>query len=306
MYSGQLDYEGFSRAVYNENPAITGKYDLQAAIDKFVPTFAVDIVNTPAPAPRAQPVATRQGENMLLTHPVQTVVDATSTPEVRRAQPEVRRALPVNATPAITSPEVASETIDQDVALSAPTPVQTTARSNFVVSVLRAYNKHDYLALSRYLVPGQVNYFGHRDASLSFIRNDMTNDARTYAAVNCTYYPDTLTHEVSNLAYDRWCRCFLNSVGGAHLQCLRHSLRILVRIDFHNFAPAHFDDVDAVVFVARTVRKRIGVGPPNDNGGVVRPAFYPDVADGQLHVRSQPGQSSKPAAQGLSVMALAT
>jgi len=77
---------------------------------------------------------------MLLTHPVQTVVDATSTPEVRRAQPEVRRALPVSATPAITSPEVASETIGQDVALSAPTPVQTTARSNFVVSVLRAYN----------------------------------------------------------------------------------------------------------------------------------------------------------------------
>ena len=55
---------------------------------------------------------------------------------------------------------------------------------------MRAYNNHDYLALSPYLVPGHVNYFGHRYASPSFIRNDMTNDARTYAAVNCTYYPD--------------------------------------------------------------------------------------------------------------------
>ena len=44
---------------------------------------------------------------------IQTVVDATSTLEVPRAQPEVRRVLPVNATPAITSSEVASETIGQ-------------------------------------------------------------------------------------------------------------------------------------------------------------------------------------------------
>jgi len=73
-----------------------------------------------------------------------------------------------------------------------------------VASVLRAYNDHDYLALSPYLVPGHVNYFGHRYASPSFIRNDMTNDARTYAAVNCTYYPDTFTHEVSNEYSPHW------------------------------------------------------------------------------------------------------
>jgi hypothetical protein len=101
-------------------------------------------------------------------------------------------------------PEQSPVVKNADVVLSAPTPVQTTARSNFVVSVLQAYNKHDYLALSPYLVPGHVNYFGHRDASPSFIRNDMTNDARTYAAVNCTYYPDTLTHEVSNEYSPHW------------------------------------------------------------------------------------------------------
>jgi hypothetical protein len=73
-----------------------------------------------------------------------------------------------------------------------------------VVSVLRAYNNHDYLALSPYLVPGHVNYFGHRYASPSFIRNDMNNDARSYAAVNYTYYPDTFTHEVSNEYSPHW------------------------------------------------------------------------------------------------------
>jgi hypothetical protein len=85
-----------------------------------------------------------------------------------------------------------------------PTPVQAAVPSDFVMSVLRAYNNHNYLALSPYLVPGHVNYFGHRDASPSFIRNDMTNDARTYAAVNCTFYPDTFTHEVSNEYSPHW------------------------------------------------------------------------------------------------------
>jgi len=32
----------------------------------------------------------------------------------------------------------------------------------------------------------------------------MNNDARSYAAVNYTYYPDTFTHEVSNEYSPHW------------------------------------------------------------------------------------------------------
>jgi hypothetical protein len=58
--------------------------------------------------------------------------------------------------------------------------------------------------------------------------------------------------------------------------------------------------------VARAVRKRIRIRPPHNDRGIVRQPFYPDIAHGELHVRSQPGQAREPPAQRFAVMALST
>jgi hypothetical protein len=61
--------------------------------------------------------------------------------------------------------------VTQEVPAPRATSVQDPA--NFVMSVLRNYNNHDYLALAPYLVSGHLNYFGHREATDAFIRHDM-------------------------------------------------------------------------------------------------------------------------------------
>jgi len=53
--------------------------------------------------------------------------------------------------------------VTQEVPAPRATSVQDPA--NFVMSVLRNYNNHDYLALAPYLVSGHLNYFGHREAT---------------------------------------------------------------------------------------------------------------------------------------------
>src|SRR5260221_134848 len=155
---------------------------------------------TPPPTPPASadnpPAASatpgQPGANIPPGSPVQIVINNNAT---------VQAPPPAPGSHAETSPS--PQVVYVPVSTPLP-PVQATASSDFVVSVLRTYNNHDYLALSPYLVPGHVNYFGHRYASPSFIRNDMTNDARTYTAVNCTYYPDTFTHDESNDDSPHW------------------------------------------------------------------------------------------------------
>ena len=163
----------------------------QSATPTPPPTPAVSADNRQA----ASATPGQPGVNIPPGSPVQIVINNNATvqaPPAAAPQPEATPAPQVVYVPVSTPPP------------PAPTPVQATASSDFVASVLRAYNDHDYLALSPYLVPGHVNCLGHRYASPSFIRSDMTNDARTYAVVNCTYYPDTFTHEVSNEYSPHW------------------------------------------------------------------------------------------------------
>ena len=54
---------------------------------------------------------------------------------------------------------------------------------------------------------GSVNYFGHlkvSNFSNAFIRQDMQGDARTYASDRSTVYPETFTHEVSEVYSSHW------------------------------------------------------------------------------------------------------
>src|SRR5215831_17554420 len=50
----------------------------------------------------------------------------------------------------------------------------------FILRLDQVLNNHDWSELSNYIGNGTIDYFGHRNVPLSFIRNDMEQDARNY------------------------------------------------------------------------------------------------------------------------------
>jgi hypothetical protein len=180
---------------------------------------------TPAPTPEAAPVEVAapvsdfnaqalaqlgQPESLAPT-PVPTPEVApveVATPEITapRATPVIRNHyVPADQLPGYHGEGAANRSVPA-VTQEVPAPRATSVldSANFVVSVLRNYNNHDYLALAPYQVSGHLNYFGHREATDAFIRHDMANDVRTYAEVNCTFQPETFKHEVSNEYSSHW------------------------------------------------------------------------------------------------------
>jgi hypothetical protein len=107
-------------------------------------------------------------------------------------------------TPQVT-PAPAPPTVVVPVPVPAPEPTVTSVLTQtFVYQVAEALRVSDYAALAPYLADEHINYFGHRYASVDWIANDLQNDARRYAQVNYTYYPDSVTHEVSNEYSPKW------------------------------------------------------------------------------------------------------
>ena len=92
---------------------------------------------------------------------------------------------------------------------SAPAPVRRIAvpssrTGDFVVGVEKDLNDHNWQDLAPYLADGNVNYFGHRYATIQHIAQDMENDRRQYPSSQATYYADTFTHEISNEYSPHW------------------------------------------------------------------------------------------------------
>ena len=52
--------------------------------------------------------------------------------------------------------------------------------SALIFKIDSAFGEHDWATLCNYVGNGVVNYFGHRNASTTFIRKDMEGDAKTY------------------------------------------------------------------------------------------------------------------------------
>jgi hypothetical protein len=59
-------------------------------------------------------------------------------------------------------------------------PAPSNEESPVILKLDRALNDHDWSALSTYIGSEPVHYFDHRNASISFIRGDLEQDARTY------------------------------------------------------------------------------------------------------------------------------
>jgi thioredoxin-related protein len=69
---------------------------------------------------------------------------------------------------------------------------------DFLLSIVRAMASYDWEVLTSHFIDKQINYFGHRHASLDYIINDIQTDAKTFGKQNLTCYWDTFTHERSS------------------------------------------------------------------------------------------------------------
>jgi Trypsin-like peptidase domain len=105
---------------------------------------------------------------------------------------------------------IIANSASKEVLKSSKTPApqalapQTGNPWDFIVSVEKNLNEHNWRGLAPYLVDGHVNYFGHRDATLQYIARDMENDRLQYPSSQATYYADTFTHEVSDEYSPHW------------------------------------------------------------------------------------------------------
>lgn len=115
--------------------------------------------------------------------PVQTVSPtATTTAALPEASASVSPSLStVTQTP---SPQI--------TASPQPSPTET---KTLILRVLSAMQAHDYSTFLTYTLDKETNYFGHKNASNSFIQKDMEQDAKTYALVR--FSPDVSTFHTS-------------------------------------------------------------------------------------------------------------
>lgn len=63
--------------------------------------------------------------------------------------------------------------------------------SALIFKIDSAFGEHDWATICNYIADGVVNYFGHSNASVNFIRKDMEGDAKTYRWTRT--YPDRST-----------------------------------------------------------------------------------------------------------------
>ena len=64
-----------------------------------------------------------------------------------------------------------------------------------ILRILKAVETHDYRALLSYTLDKETDYFGHKNASSAFIKQDMMQDARSYKW--CRFLPDLSTFQTS-------------------------------------------------------------------------------------------------------------
>ena len=64
-----------------------------------------------------------------------------------------------------------------------------------ILQILRAVETHDYRTLLGYTLYEEINYFGHKNATSSYIQQDMTQDARSYRW--CRFVPDLVTFQTA-------------------------------------------------------------------------------------------------------------
>jgi serine/threonine protein kinase len=111
--------------------------------------------------------------------PTSTIAIVSPTATVAAASPETTSSISpslktVTQTP---SPEITAS----------PVPVPTVPNT-LILRLLSAMQAHDYSTFLTYTLDNETNYFGQKNASSSFIQQDMEQDARTYAS--CRFSPD--------------------------------------------------------------------------------------------------------------------
>jgi hypothetical protein len=63
---------------------------------------------------------------------------------------------------------------------------------------------YDWQTLTTHFVDGHINYFGHRNASINYIIQDIESDSRIYGRPNYTCYWDTFKQKISQEFSAQW------------------------------------------------------------------------------------------------------
>ena len=174
-------------AAYADNVPVTPVEGHQyKVLDGQLVDVTPTLVPTPTPAPASTPAPAPAQTTIVINNNV-----TTQTPQVTPAPAPATVAVAVAVPVPVPAPE--------------PEPTVTSVLTQtFVYQVAEVLRVSDYATLAPYLVDGHVNYFGHRYSSVNWIANDLQNDSRRYAVVNYTYYPNSLTHEVSDEYSPKW------------------------------------------------------------------------------------------------------
>jgi serine/threonine protein kinase len=96
---------------------------------------------------------------------------------------------------AIVSPSLSTVTQTPSPQITASPQPSPTETKTLILRVLSAMQAHDYSIFLTYTLDKETNYFGHKNASNSFIQKDMEQDAKTYGLVR--FSPDVSTFHTS-------------------------------------------------------------------------------------------------------------
>src|SRR5215469_8449297 len=117
---------------------------------------------------------------------------ATSSPALANTAPTTELATPSVALPATTA--TPRNVAREPFFANSPTPNEEDVSKGLIRSVLKAIETHDDPMFLKYM-NGEIDYFGHKNASEAFVRRDMEQDAKTYQSVRMT--PDLSTLQTS-------------------------------------------------------------------------------------------------------------
>ena len=86
-----------------------------------------------------------------------------------------------NLDPNVASTPIANATpAPQRIPQPTNPPSVAATELDYVLTLTKIFDTWDWAALTQFTADGEIYYFGHRNASDSYIRNDMINDRATY------------------------------------------------------------------------------------------------------------------------------
>ena len=126
--------------------------------------------------------------------PAPTITSPSPSATVTTPSPPASATASPSSTVQAAPPVFKEASIGDSASATASSPTLTDSKA-LILRLLKAIESHDYSTFLTYTLDKQTDYFGHKNASDSFIQKDMEHDARSYRW--CKFAPDLSTFETS-------------------------------------------------------------------------------------------------------------